>query len=477
MNRNQTPLFHALYEYSRTSKYSFHVPGHKDGRVFPILGRNLFQPLLSIDATELTGLDDLHNPEGAILDAQRLTAEFYGVQNSYFLIGGSTVGNLTMIMAACNKGETVLVQKNCHKSVLNGMELARVNPVFLTPEIDKVGQVPGGVSIEVIKEAIAKYPEATALVLTNPNYYGMAFPLREIIEVAHKKGLTVLVDEAHGAHFCLGDPFPRSAILDGADMVVHSAHKSLPAMTMGSYLHINSNQIDKEKVEKYLGMFQSSSPSYPIMASLDLARYYLSQLTKDNILEIVWNIEEFKKAISGIGELFVLNEELSTFIIDPLKITVQSKLQRSGFELQHIFEKSGIFTELADPLNVLFVMPLAPFDYEEVVEKIHESINSLDMVKDQVVLPIQQNTQKLSSLMISYEEMKHFGEERIPLQHALGKICAEMIVPYPPGIPLVMKGEMISEQHLKQIFSLKKYDAKFQNSDELWRTGIKVYKV
>ncbi len=279
MNKqNRTPLFDALCKHSNPNPISFHVPGHKSGTIFNQQQNNYYQEILRIDATELSGLDDLHSPEGVIKEAEELLADLYQVKKSFFLVNGSTVGNLAMILSVCEKDDVILVQRNCHKSVLNALKLAKAHPVFIDPDYNQDWKTATGVSKEIVERAISLYPQAKALCLTYPNYYGMVYDLKSIIELAHVHHIPVLVDEAHGPHFILGDPFPETAIQLGADMVVHSAHKTLPAMTMGSYLHINSNRINSDKVRDYLQMLQSSSPSYVIMASLDLARNYLASL-------------------------------------------------------------------------------------------------------------------------------------------------------------------------------------------------------
>ncbi len=280
MNQENIPLWNQLQKHASHQPLSFHVPGHKNGFLAGGEGADYFKHILKLDATELSGLDDLHSPEGVILEAQELLAGLHGVSKSFFLVNGSTAGNLAMVLSAAEEKETVLVQRNCHKSILNGITLAKAKPVFLAPEFNEEWGVAGGVALETVKEAIRQYPDAKAIILTYPNYYGMVYDLENIIQCAHDHGIPVLVDEAHGAHLIGGSHFPASAVQLQADLTVQSAHKTLPAMTMGAYLHFNSRFIKEEKVSNYLGILQSSSPSYPIMASLDLARAYLASFSK-----------------------------------------------------------------------------------------------------------------------------------------------------------------------------------------------------
>ncbi|MFL6516702.1 MAG: aminotransferase class I/II-fold pyridoxal phosphate-dependent enzyme, partial [Bacillus sp. (in: firmicutes)] len=344
-NHSEIPLYDALIEHVNKRPVSFHVPGHKYGEIFQLDAHHYFKEILQIDATELSGLDDLHSPEGAIVEAETLLANLYQARKSYFLVNGSTVGNLAMIMAACEEGKKVLVQRNCHKSILNGLSLAKAVPIFLEPEINQEWKVPTGIDLETVRESIKLYPDAKALILTYPNYYGMGFELQEIINEAHLHHIPVLIDEAHGPHFTLGGPFPPSALQLGADIVVQSAHKILPAMTMGSYLHINSDLINRNKVQEYLAMFQSSSPSYPIMASLDLARSYLGTYNQKDVTFLLNQIKHFKAELAKIPAIKVLDYPNDNG--DPLKITLQSRCGLNGFELQRRLEEVSIFTELA----------------------------------------------------------------------------------------------------------------------------------
>ncbi|MGH0601211.1 aminotransferase class I/II-fold pyridoxal phosphate-dependent enzyme [Bacillus mycoides] len=460
MNQNRMPLYEALMEFKERRLLSFHVPGHKNGLNFPQKASGGFKEILSIDVTELTGLDDLHSPFECIDEAQQLLAEVYGVHKSYFLINGSTVGNLAMILSCCGEHDIVLVQRNCHKSIINGLKLAGANPVFLNPWIDEVHNVPVGVRDEVIKEAITKYPNAKALILTHPNYYGMGIDLEASIAYAHAHKIPVLVDEAHGAHFCIGDPFPKSALVYGADIVVHSAHKTLPAMTMGSYLHINSHLVSEEKVSSYLSMLQSSSPSYPIMASLDIARFAIAVIKEEGHDEIVEFLRRFKEGLRFIPQIAILQYPSQ----DELKVTVQTRCQLSGYELQSVFEKVGIYTEMADPYNVLLILPLQVNEgYMKAIEIIRLAMQQYK-VKDKTASIRYTYKGEISPLPYTYKQLERYETKLVSIEEAVGMIAAEMVIPYPPGIPLIMYGERITQEHTKQITHLEKTGARFQGS-------------
>ncbi|MEH6954150.1 aminotransferase class I/II-fold pyridoxal phosphate-dependent enzyme [Neobacillus drentensis] len=474
-NQLKTPLYDVLVDHVNKNPISFHVPGHKYGQINQLQATRYFKQIFQIDATELSGLDDLHSPEGAILEAESLLASLYQTKRSYFLVNGSTVGNLAMIMAACVEGSKVLVQRNCHKSVLNGLSIAKVDPVFLEPEYNREWKVSSGLKVDTVKEAISLYPDAKALILTYPNYYGMGCQLQEIIKEAHRHDILVLVDEAHGPHLILGAPFPPSALQLGADMAVQSAHKTLPAMTMGSYLHVNSSRINHNKVTEYLAMFQSSSPSYPIMASLDLARNYLATYTPIDLSFLLNEIQRFKQELADIPAIKVL--EYPNTNGDPLKITIQSRSGLNGFELQRRLEEVSIYTELADPNNVLFIFPLLKegqsFPVEEAVLKIKQALAGLSL-KDSQEIP-ELASQSISTLTIPFKDMVNLTVKEIEITAALGEVCAETIIPYPPGIPLLIKGERITKDKLSQLSRLLKSGARFQGGSLLKDGRIKTF--
>ncbi|GLB61530.1 arginine decarboxylase [Cytobacillus sp. NCCP-133] len=410
------------------------------------------------------------------MEAQKLLAALYKASNSYLLINGSTVGNLAMIMAAVGENDIVLVQRNCHKSILNGILLAKARPVFLAPDYNLEWGVAGGVAVETAREAIRQYPNAKALIITHPNYYGMVSDLEGIIKYAHQQGIPVLVDEAHGAHLIKSDYFPPSAVQLQADIVVQSAHKTLPAMTMGAYLHFNSKLINEEKVKSYLGILQSSSPSYPIMVSLDVARAYLASFSKEDASLLSQKIECFRNALSMVKGIKVLPYENN--IGDPLKITIQSTTFLSGFELMQILEKHHIYAEMADPYNVLLVFPLlkADMDYsvERVVKSLKEGLRPYIHKEDPKKMIIF-SKKPVAELTLNQKEQEGLAIKTVFLQDSAGKICAQQVIPYPPGIPLLFPGERIQSEDIYNIRALIEAGARFQNGEHLKNGTIKIY--
>lgn len=474
MNQKHTPLYDVLIKHKNKKAISFHVPGHKNGEVFLKEAHPVFQNILNVDVTELSGLDDLHSPSEAILEAETLLANYYEVKKSFFLINGSTVGNLAMILSAVSEGDEVLVQRNCHKSIMNGLSLANVKPIFIAPEFDTEWQVAGGLTLNSIKEAVRDYPQVKALIVTYPNYYGMVTNLKEIINFCHERNIIVLVDEAHGAHFKSSKGLPMSATELGADVVVQSAHKTLPAMTMGSYLHYNSERVDLERVKAFLRMLQSSSPSYPIMASLDLARKYIATYEEEDLQYTLQMISQFRDKLNRIPSIKLLSYKGEG---DPLKITIQSRTALTGFALQSKLEEYGIFTELADEHNVLFIFPLLKrgdlYPIEDVWSAIVKGIGG-EETSERNFWELNKGT-SISTLQMSYKEQQKKKVEIIPLSEANGRVCAESIIPYPPGIPLLLPGELIKSEDIKQIHNLLEAGSRFQGGENIKKHNLKVF--
>ncbi|CAG9623055.1 aminotransferase class I/II-fold pyridoxal phosphate-dependent enzyme [Sutcliffiella rhizosphaerae] len=478
MNQHRAPLFEGLKNHWEGLPVSGHVPGHKYGDIFPEQAKGYFQELLKLDATEISGLDDLHDPDGIIDEAQKLTAALYGADHSFFLVNGSTVGNLAMILATCRRGSKVLVQRNCHKSIINGVELAGAEPVFLACEFDTVVGVATSPSIKNLKEALCTMGDISAVILTSPNYYGLSMELEKSIQIIHEFKVPVLVDEAHGAHFVLGEPFPISALDLGADVVVHSAHKTLPAMTMGSFLHLKGQWVKREKVAYYLRMLQSSSPSYPIMASLDLARFYLASFTKDKIENLLKDIEELVSLIKGIDGVEVVDSYDKSVKKDPLKLILRSTEGVSGFTLQKSLEKEGLYVELADSQNVLIVLPLAVSEKKhDMIETIKKAAYHLKKETDKhipVLFP--PPSKETIQLEIPLAEQPLFQVVKCPLDQVEGKVAAEAIVPYPPGIPVLLKGEKVTKETMDYIKELHRLGARFQGNDLVNTNYLYIYK-
>ncbi|WP_246364274.1 aminotransferase class I/II-fold pyridoxal phosphate-dependent enzyme [Halobacillus locisalis] len=472
MKQNETPLYDALMVNKEKKPISFHVPGHKYGRIFSNKAKSTFEKVLNLDATEITGLDDLHAPEGIIADAQQLVSHYFQSDRSYFLVNGSTIGNLAMVMAVCRPGDQLVVQRNCHKSVLNGLELAGAEPIFVAPEWEEETNRYSLVTKASIENALKQYPEAKGVLLTYPDYFGRAYPLKEIAQLVHEHELPLLIDEAHGVHFKVSPSFPTTAIDAGADVVVQSAHKMAPAMTMASFLHMKTRYVDDRRLRHYLQMLQSSSPSYTLMASLDLARHFLANLNEEEVEAVFSFVEQTRELFATYDHWRVLPVSIWD---DPLKLILEVK-RSTGFAVAKVLEECRIDPELATTDQVLLTFGLGEsFSIQELNERLTEVDCRLKKQPKHATIKVDQPTiPSVQSLEMSYSDMDDVPTEECSWGKAANSIAAEAVIPYPPGIPVIMKGERISNEHIDYIEALIKQGARFQN-DEI-EHGIQVFK-
>lgn len=469
------PLYNCLVRHSKKRSLSYHVPGHKNGQILPSHIQSSYADFLQYDLTEISGLDDLHQAESVIKEAQELTAKLYGVDESFFLVNGSTVGNLAAILSLCQEGDKIAVQRDSHKSIFNAIALSKASPIFLAPEIDSKTHLSTGVSIKTIKAALEHSEDIKAFVLTNPTYYGVARDLKEIIDFIHGYNIPIIIDEAHGAHFILGNPFPSSAVTYGADLVVQSAHKTLPAMTMGSYLHMQGTLVNKQAVRHYLQVLQSSSPSYPIMASLDLARYYLQQFTQHDIDRMTDNIHSFAEKINEIDTLSTIDVETDQTATDLLKMTLTCSAA-TGYHLQKELEKQNIYTELADVNYVLFVLPLSSsWDFNDTIKRVRQAVENIQRKSYEKPL-IKPFRFSRATVLLSMEERKLRSKHMCSFEEAIGCVSAQSVIPYPPGIPILMEGETITSNHIDYILHIQRLNGHIQGGSCMEKGKIEVFK-
>lgn len=479
VDQSKAPLYEALLNYEKEGKISFHVPGHKDGKDFDKEGQQRFAPLLSIDGTEVNGLDDLHHPTGAIKEAQCLAAEAFGADWSFFLVGGSTAGNLATAFSIVKPGDQILVQRNSHKSIFHGLMLAGAIPVYMSPELHEESGIPLGISPHVVKEGLTRFPEVKAVWITSPNYYGIGMDIREIAKITREKGIPLLVDEAHGAHFGQVPDLPPSALQCGADLVVQSTHKMLSSMTMSSMLHGKGRLISRERISLYLSILQSSSPSYPLMASLDLARRYLYKGGRKEIAQGIHLLQNKKDELQRRlknSMIFILPGN-SQFLQDPFKWVVSTtKGQLTGYELLDYLESRGCVAEMADTRQV--VLALSPGIREneidqfiKVVLKLDQELSSIDNKKQQEWAPM---PEQWVQPVLSLREALDSSRIQVPIKECAGRICGEMIIPYPPGVPFILPGEIIKKEQIQRLLFMKERGIVFQGvrDDSLSSLGI-----
>lgn len=457
MNQQQeAPLYDALLRHANKYGADFHVPGHKRGKVFDEAGRALFKQVLQLDLTEIGDLDDLHQPTGVIMQAQKLAAEAFSVKQTAFLVGGSTVGNVALIMATCQPGDEIIIQRNSHKSLFSGCMLAGARPICLQPEFDHVAGIYTSVTLEKLQQCLQRYPKAKAVFLTSPNYYGSIQPIKQIADVCNDYGVPLFVDEAHGAHFSAHPDLPPSATTCGAVAVVQSTHKMLPAMTMGSMLHMNGTSDFRDKILHVLATLQSSSPSYPIMASLDLARRYYAVRARMDISQSLPHIQRLRDKLNQQTGWVALS------FADPYKIILQRQ-GWSGYEVEAGLRAQGVMLELADMRNVLCLLPLAIGEQQcsTLLSAVHKwSMKEIKPTHNMVNVRSLHLPEISEPLPIS-EIVKQRGEW-VPLKRAQGRLAKQMVLPYPPGIPAILPGETYTASLVEDLIKLQHAGARLQ---------------
>lgn len=479
MNHSNAPLYDTLQSLYKKEKASFHVPGHKFGRIGQSeIGAQhmLLEQAMAIDYTEITGLDDLHEPRGIIEEAQQLAAHCFGAERTFFLVNGSTAGNLALILTVCDENDVIIVQRDVHKSVLHGLMLARAQAVFISPTIDAHSGLSNGVTEEQVEAALRRYPEAKAVLLTNPSYYGLGVPLQPIAALVHEYDIPLLVDEAHGAHYGFHPSLPKSALASGADGVVQSTHKMLTALTMGAMLHIQGSRIDGSIVQQRLAMIQSSSPSYPLMASLDWSRRLIALHGFDMVTAGLNVVNECVAKLSEMDEFAVATLAPGHNVTkDPFKIALRDATGTlTGYALQQELERHGIMVELADPHYVLLVFTIASQSDDAVLlisalQKISQQFS----LKKKEIGKITSNITTLPQFMHSVAPLSfrppsftRAQVESVAIDDAVERRSAEMVVPYPPGIPLLFPGEVITEDTMSYLKHLAKLGASFQGASD-----------
>lgn len=423
MSSLKLPINQQLNVLKNEKAISLHVPGHKNMTI-----GFLNQLDLKMDMTEITGLDDLHHPEEIILESMQ-NINKHPDYDAYLLINGTTSGILSVVQAFSSIKGKYLISRNVHKSVFHGIDIAQQGAdlmPMLQSNISHQYLSPNLKNLTVNNQKLA--------ILTYPNYYGETYDINEIVEELHQYNVPVLVDEAHGAHFNL-TRFPKSALDSGADYVVQSYHKTLPALTMGSVLFIHKNAPLKEDVIRYLGYFQTSSPSYLVMASIELAHQFFETYETTLFFE---KRTQFVTTLNNKG--FDVIE-----VDDPSKLLIQYS-GYSGYDIQTWFEQAHIYVELADEYQVLLILPLwhkddvYPFDL--LLKKIETITLPPKRKKEQAMLPI--------TLEAGVYDSQHISQTNwIELEDAIGKILAQHIIPYPPGIPIFLKGERMTKNMVK----------------------------
>jgi len=442
------PLLKELLKYHDEKNLLLSMPGNKGGIGFlgDEFGEKFVNRLGGLDITEVDPLDNLHSPEGIIKEAQELLAKTYDAKKAYFLVNGSSSGNLAAIFAAFDEGDEVLVERNCHKSIYNGLILRKLKVRYIKPAIDDENGVFLPPNKEDIYTVLSESSNPKGIILTYPNYFGITYDLENIIIDLKLKGLKIIIDCAHGAHFGINKRLPKSVASLG-DYVVLSAHKTLPALTQGAYLLVNE---DNNELEFYLKAFMTTSPSYLIMASLDYARYYLDNYGECDYEKLIDRAEKWKEKINELKKVHLLSDDdlnknykvTGEYDIDLSRYILIVPKGYSGHKLLDYLRNEKIQAEMSFPRGVVLI--LSPFNTEEDFNIIYEAISKLEMKKIYGQIESKYFSTIPEKKMELYEAFKLKGEWS-EVESCEGHIAKEAIIPYPPGIPLVCAGEIISK--------------------------------
>lgn len=444
-------LYDRLAEYGRSDYYGFHMPGHK--RRLNMLG---IEPPYAIDITEIEGFDDLHHADGILKSAQERAAKVYQGDETHFLVNGSSVGILSAIAGVTRRGDTILAARNCHKSVYHAIEMYGLNPVYLTPGFHASVRMNKEICVEDVREALEKNPKIRAVVIVSPTYEGVVSDVEAISKEVHKREIPVIVDEAHGAHFGFHPYFPENSNTKGADIVIHSLHKTLPSLTQTALLHMNGELVRREKVRKYLHMLQSSSPSYVLMASMDSCVDLLEKQQKELFVPYVEKLKALR------GELLRLKnlKLVWTDRYDPSKLVISAEnTGLTGRQLSHILlEEYHLQMEMAAGEYVLAMTSVG--DTQEGFRRLSCALREIDRGQQTRVggQKKKKNIPCLPTPDVVYNSSKieelreHFwgsGENEIEFRlwtDSVGYVSLEYAYLYPPGIPLIVPGERVSQE-------------------------------
>lgn len=444
-------VYETLIQYAKEDRLAMHMPGHKRNPHFFM--ENPYQ----LDVTEVPGLDDLHRPSGMFLELKKHLAKCYGSYRTDLLVNGSTSGILAAMTTCCQPGDAILVARNCHKSVYHGIRLLQLNPVFIYPsEVggarEELG-IAGIISPDSVREALAKNANIRCVILTSPTYEGVVSPIGEISKIVHEKNIPLIVDEAHGAHFHWHETFPRTALQEGADFVIESLHKTLPSFTQTAVLHWNGLRAREEDLQWSLQTYQSSSPSYILMAGMERCFAYIEKEGATAFPRYVDNLKKFRESMRNLQHLWLFESPQK----EPSKIViVTNHTNWTGADLAQILEEDfGIVTEMSCGDYCLAMTSIC--DVDESFQCLADALLSLDAcstprneVETNAFRYVWQAPEQVLTSALVARKVRDYPEnecqELIPVEDAFGRIAAQDIVPYPPGIPLIVQGERFSKE-------------------------------
>ena len=472
MNYTQenAPIYEALLRMKKMRIVPFDVPGHKRGRGNKELTEFLGESCMEVDVNSMKPLDNLCHPVSVIKDAEELAAEAFGAANAFFMVGGTTSSVQAMIMYACKSGDKIILPRNVHRSAINSLILSDAVPVYVNPDTNETLGIPLGMSVAEVQKAIEENPDAKAVLVNNPTYYGICSDLRRITEIAHAHGMLVLVDEAHGTHFYFGDDFPPTAMECGADLASVSMHKSGGSLTQSSFLLMGS-RINADYMRQVINLTQTTSASYLLLSSLDLSRKRLALQGKEIFHETVKMAEYARYEINEIGGYYAFSKELinkdSVFDFDRSKLSVHTlSVGLAGIEVYDLLrDEYDIQIEFGDIGNILAYISVGDRkrDIERLISALAEikrvyGKSSTGMLSQEYINPVVAETPRKAF----YSKKKS-----LPLEETAGYICSEFVMCYPPGIPILAPGELITEDIIRYIKYAKEKGCQMTGTEDI----------
>lgn len=454
LDQNRAPIHEALLKFKQMRVVPFDVPGHKHGRGNPELTAFLGEQCVGIDVNSMKPLDNLCHPISVIREAEELAADAFGAAHAFLMVGGTTSAVQSMVLSTCKRGDKIILPRNVHRSVINALVLNGAIPVYVNPEVDTKLGISLGMKREQVAEAIAKNPDAVAVLVNNPTYYGICSDMKAIVKMAHDAGMKCLADEAHGTHFYFGEGMPISAMAAGADMSAVSMHKSGGSLTQSSFLLIGPD-MNEGHVRQIINLTQTTSGSYLLMSSLDISRRNLAMRGKAVFKRVVEMAEYAREEINYIGGYYAYGKELingdSIYDFDPTKLSVFTRdIGLAGIEVYDLLrDEYDIQIEFGDLGNILAYLSIGdrPQELERLVSALaeirrrhHEDPRGL--MSQEYIDP---------EVVTSPQEAFYAPKESLPLKDSEGRVCSEFVMCYPPGIPILAPGERITPEILRYI--------------------------
>ena len=458
LNQERAPIYEALERFRKMRVVPFDVPGHKHGKGNPELVELLGEKCVGIDVNSMKPLDNLCHPVSVIKEAEELAAEAFGAAHAFLMVGGTTSSVQSMVLSCCKRGDKIIMPRNVHRSAINALVLCGAQPVYVNPDVDCRLGISLGMRLEQVEAAIRNNPDAVAVFVNNPTYYGVCSDLRSIVKLAHEHGMLVLADEAHGTHFYFGDGLPVSAMAAGADIAAVSMHKSGGSLTQSSFL-LTGPGVSVGHVRQIINLTQTTSGSYLLLSSLDISRRNLALRGRREFEKVIDLAEYAREEINNIGGYYAFSQDLvngnSIFAFDRTKLSVHTlEIGLAGIEVYDILrDEYDIQIEFGDIGNILAYLSIG--DRRQEVERLVSALAEVKRryKKDRAGMLSQEYIDP--KVVATPQEAFYAPKESLPLEQTAGRICSEFVMCYPPGIPILAPGEEITEDILDYIVYAK----------------------